>query len=144
MDLILPTTKEESMEFKEWVAEKHGSTQEKSFPSAAYGYGIKNHDDEIIFGVVLESFHSKSDILGHLYGDDPRVFFNTDIVKRMMAVPFLPPFSARRATMLIHKNRRRIIRTAKLLGFEEEGVLINHFEDDDAVVLGCVAKVAGG
>jgi len=143
MQLILPTTEDESMEFKEWVAEKHGQSADV-FPSWSYGYGVTNGSGEIIFGVVLEAFHSKSDILGHLYGDNPRVFFNTALVKKMMAVPFTHPFNARRATLMIHSKRRRIIRTAKLMGFEEEGIMKDHFEDDDAVVLRCLAPVVGG
>lgn len=138
MFVILPTTEAESSTFKEWLSAKHGHGPEV-FPPSAYGYGVVS-GDEILFAAVLEPFHHEGDILAHIYGADPAVFFSKGVLKEMFAVPYSPPFNARRVTLLIHSRFNRVVKVAERLGFEVEGKLKGHYVDDDAIILGAMKK----
>jgi hypothetical protein len=137
MDLVLPTTEEESLEFKEWLAQSHGHGAE-AFPSGAYGYGVKNGDGEIHLAVVVQTFHFPGNILVQYFSDDPNLFFQKDLIKRSFMVPFSPPLNARRITLVINEENERSIGVAKRMGFKEEGRMKFHFDNDTAVILGFI------
>jgi len=137
MQLILPTTEDESMEFKEWIAEKHGQTT-KAFADNAYGYGVRNGDGEIVLSVVVQAFHNPGNILVQYFADDPRLFFQKGLINESFMVPFHPPFEARRITLVINEVNERSISVAKRMGFKEEGRMKQHFGDETAVILGFI------
>ena len=137
MQLILPTTEEESMEFKEWIAEKHGHSA-NVFADKAYGYGVRNGDGEIVLSVVVQPFHNPGNILVQYFADDPKLFFQKGLINESFMVPFHPPLNARRITLVINEVNERSIGVAKRMGFKEEGRMKYHFDNDTAVILGFI------
>lgn len=134
--LVLPSTPEASMVFKEWLAEHHGQDV-TDFADNAYGYGVIE-DDRIVIAVVVQTFHYPGNVLVQYYADDPKVFFQRDLIMRSFLFPFEEPISARRLTLVINSVHERSIGVAKRMGFQQEGRMKFHFGDDDAIILGMI------
>ena len=137
MELVLPTTTEESFEFKEWLAHHHGHEADV-FSDDAYGYGVRDKDGKIVLAVIIQIFHYQGNILVQYFADDPNLFFQKDLINQSFMVPFSPPFNARRITLVINSENERSIGVALRMGFKEEGRMKFHFDNDTAVILGFI------
>jgi hypothetical protein len=121
------------MEFKQWLAEKHGHPVE-FFPDHSYGYGIVE-DGKIVFACVLQNFHFPGDILASYFADDPKVFFSKNMVRALRDIPFREPFNANRLTIILNTKHYRSVEVAIRYGFRGEGILSHHFGEEDATIL---------
>jgi len=133
-EIVVPGTREGSMEFKRWLADKHNHPVE-FFPEQSYGYGIKDGDD-IVLACVLQNFHFPGDILASYFSEDPRVFFSKKLLRKVLYFPFHPPFSANRITIILNSKHHRSAEVALRYGFRGEGILSHHFGGEDATIFG--------
>jgi len=140
MELMLPSTEEGSLIFKQWLAEKHDHPVE-FFPANAYGYGLveKESSDEwlIKMACVLQPFHFPGNVLASYFSEDPTVFFQKQALRALKKVPFGPPFNAHKITVLIRTVHTRSISVALRYGFRGEAILKDHYgPGEDATILG--------
>ena len=133
-ELVIPTTEEGSMEFKQWLADKYGFDV-RNYHQAAYGYGVVK-DDLVVGAAVLQPFFTPGNYLVSLSSEDPRLFFSKKLVIKALTVPFHPPFNAHKLTFIINTKYYRTIEVALRLGFRGEGILSHHFGEEDATILG--------
>lgn len=137
--LVLPDSKEGSLMFKKWLAEKHDHPVE-FFPEQSYGYGIIQGSNEtgwrVVLACVLQNFHFPGNILASYFAEDPRVFFARNLIEELLDVPYKQPFNAHRVTVLIKTVHHRSIEVALKYGFTGEAILKDHFgKGEDGTIL---------
>lgn len=141
MRLVLSNSQEESQEFADWLAQRHGF-EKWTATGQFYGFGLKSADS-IMAAVILEPFHSQGSYLASISIMSPDVLKHRDLVKQTLHVPFSKLFDAKRVSLIIEDRYTRVIRVSQILGFKIEGELPCHFGDNSGILLGMTKDPLG-
>ena len=124
----------------QWVGErlKHVGSGEAFGPCQAIGV-TDDLGTEILAGAVYHGFHPEYRSIEMSFAASNPAWCQRGIVTALMSYPF-GQLRCRRVTAVVAEKNRRALRLNQALGFRREGCVRRGFGNQNAIIMGMLAK----
>lgn len=120
-----------------WFAERHIAHVDH-FSKTAQALGVTTAGGDLVATVIYDNWRG-GDIEISIAAEPGHYWMTPSNLRLFFGYPFIQ-LGCRRVTCIIPKRLKKIRRLCQRLGFTEEGVAREGFEDDDAVIYGLLRR----